>query len=193
MMKSICVYCGSSFGKNPVYEQTARALGTAIAQRGLTLIYGGGRVGLMGTVADAALAAGGPVIGIMPKALVDKEIQHAQLSTLHVVDSMHSRKAMMLELADAIVALPGGFGTFEELAEAFTWAQLGFHSKPLGLLNVSNYFEHLIKLTEHAVQEGFMQDAHREIFLIEGDVERMLDRLATHQPAIVSKWHGRRD
>lgn len=187
-MKAICIYCGSSMGHDPIYADTARAMGTAIARRGMTLVYGGGRVGLMGTVADAALAAGGEVIGIIPQSLVDKEIQHRGVTKLHVVDSMHTRKAMLIELSDAMIALPGGFGTYDELAEAFTWAQLGYHTKPLGLLNVKQFYDPLIAQLDTAIREGFVREGHRDIMLVDTDIERLLNRLVEHEVPQLVKW-----
>jgi hypothetical protein len=187
-ISTICIYCGSSAGVNPVYAETARAMGAAIAARGKTLVYGGSAVGLMGIVADAALAASGRVLGLMPQALVDKEIQHKGLTELRVVDSMHTRKAGMIEAADALIALPGGFGTYEEITEAVTWAQLGYHAKPCGLLNVNGFYDGLITLMDRAIADGFVKAVHRTILVIERDVEAMLDRIETHTPPIASKW-----
>jgi hypothetical protein len=181
-MQRICVYCGSSFGNQPIYAETAKAMGAAIAQRGLELVYGGGKVGLMGTVADAALAAGGSVIGIMPKFLVDKEIAHRGLTELRVVDTMHARKEMLMRLSDAMITLPGGWGTYDELAEAITWAQLGLHSKPIGLLNVAGFYDPLIAVMDNAIDTGFVRPVHRDLLIVEDDVERMLDRVMTYQP-----------
>jgi uncharacterized protein (TIGR00730 family) len=187
-MKAICIYCGSSPGHDPIYVETATAMGTAIAKRGMTLVYGGGRVGLMGTVADAALAAGGDVIGIIPQSLVDKEIQHRGVTKLHVVDSMHTRKAMLIELSDAMIALPGGFGTYDELAEAFTWAQLGFHQKPIGLLNVKGFYDPLVAQLDMAIREGFIREGHRDIMLVDTEIERLLDRVIVHEVPQLIKW-----
>ncbi len=188
MPNSICIYCGSSFGGDPNYAAVARAMGVAIARRGKTLVYGGSTVGLMGAVADAALEAGGFVIGVMPQALVDKEIQHRGLTKLHVVASMHERKALMIDLSDAMIALPGGFGTFEELTEAVTWAQLGFHGKPCGLLNVNGFYNGLIMLMDTAITAGFVNPRHRDILVIDDHVEALLDRIETHEVPRVSKW-----
>jgi hypothetical protein len=181
-MQRICVYCGSSFGNQPIYAETAKAMGAAIAQRGLELVYGGGKVGLMGTVADAALASGGSVIGIMPKFLVDKEIAHRGLTELRVVDTMHARKEMLIRLSDAMITLPGGWGTYDELAEAITWAQLGLHSKPIGLLNVAGFYDPLIAVMDNAIAAGFVRPVHRDLLIVEDDVERMLDRVIAYQP-----------
>jgi uncharacterized protein (TIGR00730 family) len=187
-INSICIYCGSSTGSNPIYAEAARAMGAAIAERGKTLVYGGGAVGLMGIVADAALAAGGRVIGLMPRALVEKEIQHKGLTELRVVDSMHTRKAGMIDAADALIALPGGFGTYEEITEAATWAQLGYHKKPCGLLNVNSFYDGLITLMERAIADGFVKPVHRDVLVIEREVDAMLDRIETHEMPHVAKW-----
>lgn len=190
-MKRICVYCGSSFGNNPIYTMQAKVLGAVIAMRGDELVYGGGKVGLMGVLADAALAAGGSVIGIMPQFLVDKEIAHRGLTELRVVDTMHNRKEMMMRVADAIIALPGGWGTYDELAEAVTWAQLGLHDKPLGLLNVSGFFDPLIAQMDHAIAEGFVRPAHRDLLIVEDDIANLLARIdAFVPPAGAVKWQS---
>jgi len=188
-MQRICIYCGSSLGSRPVYAEAAKAMGVAIAQRGCELIYGGGKVGLMGTIASAALAAGGKVTGIMPKFLADKEIAHTGLSELRVVDTMHQRKEMMIRLADAMIALPGGWGTYDEFAEAVTWAQLGLHAKPLGLLNTGGFFDALLALVDHAIREGFVRPAHRDLMLVDDDGGRLLDRLDAYvAPENAVKW-----
>ena len=166
-MKRVCVFCGSSQGLRPAYKEAAQAMGEALALRKVGLVYGGGNVGLMGIVADAALAAGGEVIGVIPKALVAKEIAHTSLTDLRVVGSMHERKALMAELSDAFVMLPGGFGTFEEFCEVLTWAQLGLHQKACGLLNIEVYYNHLIALFDHAVAEQFVRPQHRSLVLEE--------------------------
>lgn len=188
-MKRICVYCGSSFGENPIYVETARAMGEAIAKRGDELVYGGGKVGLMGTVADAVLAAGGRVIGIMPKFLVDKEIAHKGLTELRVVDTMHNRKEMLLRISDAVIALPGGWGTYDELAEVVTWAQLGLHEKPIGVLNVNGFYNPLIAQMDHAIAEGFVRPAHRDLLIIDEDLSNLLKRIDAYvPPAGAVKW-----
>ena len=191
-MKRICVYCGSSFGSKPIYTETARMLGEAIAQRGDELVYGGGKVGLMGAVADAALAAGGNVIGIMPQFLVDKEIAHRSLTEMRVMDTMHNRKEMMMRIADVIIALPGGWGTYDELAEAVTWAQLGLHERPIGILNVNGFFNPLIAQMDHAIAEGFVRPAHRDLLIIDEDIANLLARIDAYVlPAGVVKWQSR--
>lgn len=188
-MKRICVYCGSSFGENPIYVETARAMGEAIAKRGDELVYGGGKVGLMGTVADAVLAAGGRVIGIMPKFLVDKEIAHKGLTELRVVDTMHNRKEMLLRISDAVIALPGGWGTYDELAEVVTWAQLGLHEKPIGVLNLNGFYNPLIAQMDHAIAEGFVRPAHRDLLIIDEDISNLLKRIDAYvPPAGAVKW-----
>lgn len=181
-MKRICVYCGSSPGVRPVYRAAAERLGRTLAARGLGLVYGGGRVGLMGAVADAVLAAGGEAIGVIPEALQAWEVGHQGLTALHVVASMHERKAMMADLADGFIALPGGIGTLEELFEIWTWGQLGYHRKPLALLDVDGYFSRLEAFIGHMVAEGFLKAAHRDFILFDDDPDSALDRFATHVP-----------
>jgi len=187
-MRRICVFLGSNPGANPHYLAATRALGAEIARRGLATVYGGANVGLMGELADSALAAGGEVIGIIPEALRDKELAHQDLTTLTVVSSMHERKAAMAELADGFIALPGGLGTLEELCEVLTWAQLGFHKKPCGLLNVDGYYAPLCAFLDHAVAEGFVMAAHRAMLLCEDNPATLLDGLASYQAPTVTKW-----
>ena len=181
-MKRVCIYCGSSPGSVPEYGAAARHCGAVLAGRGLTIVYGGGNVGLMGILADAALAAGGEVIGIIPRRMIARELGHTRVTSLIPVDSMHERKQKMADLADAFLALPGGIGTMEELFEAFTWLQLGIHHKPVGLLNVAGFYDRLIEFLAH------MKPQHLESLLVEDNVERLLDRFAgfNHQP--VGKW-----
>lgn len=174
----ICVFCGSSPGKNPAYARSARETGAALAARGIELVYGGGRVGMMGVVADSVLAAGGTAIGVIPRALEEREIAHQGLTTLHVVGSMHERKALMAELSDAFLALPGGFGTFEEFCEVITWSQLGIHRKPCGLLNVTGYYDPLISMFDRSVEAGFVSPLNRTIVRAAENVEEILDLLA---------------
>ncbi|MBD2244574.1 TIGR00730 family Rossman fold protein [Nostoc sp. FACHB-888] len=190
-MKSICVFCGSSMGVRPVYKEAAQTLGKTLASQKFRLVYGGGNVGLMGVVADAALLAGGEVIGVIPEFLAAKEIAHNELTVLHIVGSMHERKTKMADLADAFIALPGGYGTLEEFCEILTWAQLGLHQKPCGLLNVEQYFDPLLRLFDHAVKEEFLKSALRSLVLEASDAESLLDLFATYQPPIVDKWIGR--
>ena len=192
-MKRLCVFCGSNAGSNPIYRAEAENLGRLLAARGIELVYGAGNVGLMGAVADACLEAGGTVIGVIPEALMGKEVagravDHRTLTRLEVVDSMHTRKARMAELSDGFIALPGGFGTFEEFCEILTWGQLGFHVKPMGLLNVAGFYDPLLAMFEHAVKEGFLRQQNRAMALADTDLERLLDAMAAYQPEAVSKW-----
>ncbi len=177
-LRRVCVFCGSSSGVRPEYESAGRALGAALAGRGIGVVYGGASVGLMGVVADAVLAASGEAIGVIPQALVDREVAHPALSELHVVGSMHERKALMAELSDAFVALPGGMGTLEELFEVFTWRQLGLHEKPIALLDVLGYWAGLAAFLEHVEAEGFLRAVHHRTIMIEADVGTLLERLA---------------
>lgn len=174
----ICVYCGSRAGVRPDYADAARTVGRLIGERGHGLVYGGGNVGLMGIVADAVLAAGGSVIGVIPEALVQREVGHTALSEQHVVPDMHVRKRMMAERADAFLALPGGIGTLEELYEVWTWRQLGYHDKPVGLLNVAGFYDRLLAFMTHCVDEGFLDKAQRAAVTVDDDPERLLDALA---------------
>lgn len=187
-MKSICVFCGSSLGSRSVYQAAAIELGKTLANRNLQLVYGGGNVGLMGVVADAVLNAGGEVIGVIPQFLAAKEIAHPNLTQLHVVDSMHDRKAMMAELADGFIALPGGFGTFEEFCEILTWAQLGLHQKPQGLLNVAGYYDSLLQLFDRAVDEQFLRADLRNLVLQAPDSDSLLNQFQHYQSPKVEKW-----
>jgi len=180
---SLCVYCGSRLGNQPAYEAAARRVGTLIGERGWQLVYGGGNAGLMGVVANAALAAGAPVIGVIPHSLMDRELGHAGLSELHVVDTMHERKQMMAERADAFLALPGGIGTFEELFEVWTWRQLGYHDKPVGLLNTGGYYDRLLSFLDLSVTDGFVAPPQRELLQVTSDPADLLDRLAMHAQA----------
>ncbi len=188
-MTRLCVFCGSAPGSRPIYPEAARAFGTSLARRGIGLVYGGGSIGLMGVLADAALAAGGAVIGVIPEGLYSAEIAHAGLSELHVVPSMHDRKALMASLADGFVALPGGLGTFEELLEVFTWLQLGIHDKPVAVLDVAGYWRGLRRLLDDAVAEGFVKDARAATLVLESDPDTLLDRvLAWTPPALPRVW-----
>lgn len=187
-MKSLCIYCGSSLGHQPAYAAAARELGQLLAAQQIELIYGGGRVGLMGTLADAVLDAGGRVQGVIPQSLADREVAHLGLTQLHVVDSMHQRKALMAELADGFLALPGGLGTFEELFEIWTWAQLGMHAKPIGLLNVAGYFDLLLQFLDHAVEQQLLQPVHRQVLSVSTDPAEMLTLLRQALPASAPKW-----
>jgi len=187
----VCVFCGSSPGADPRFVEAARRLGAVLAARGLGLVYGGAGVGLMGALADAVRIQGGEVIGVIPRALARKELAHAGLSELRVVESMHERKALMAELSDGFLALPGGMGTLEELCEALTWLQLGIHSKPVGLLNVAGYFDRFLEFLDHAVAERLLKPQHRALALVEQEPGALLDRLAHWRPVRVEKWLGR--
>ncbi len=187
-LTSVCVFCGASSGSNPVYREAAITLGRALAERNLTLIYGGGAVGLMGIVADAVLEAGGNVVGIIPHSLNDLEIGHKGLTRLEVVDGMHARKARMAELADAFIALPGGLGTLEELFEVWTWGQLGYHGKPLGLLEVNGFYSKLTGFLDHLVQENFVREQHRAMLQVNESADALLDALDAWQPTVLPKW-----
>ena len=187
-MRRLCLFCGSSAGARPAYLEAARALGRLLADRGIGLVYGGASVGLMGAAADAALAAGGAVHGVIPHGLVARELAHPGLTALHVVGTMHERKARMAELADAFVALPGGLGTLEELFEVWTWAQLGVHRKPVALLDTDGYWAPLLAFLGHARAEGFVRPAHLDALLVERAAAALLDRLATHEPPPVTPW-----
>lgn len=187
-LRRICVFCGSQLGSKPVYSEAAVAMGTLLAQRGIGLVYGGGKVGLMGVVADAALAAGGEVIGVIPERLMARELGHGGVTDLRVVGSMHERKALMSELADAFIALPGGYGTFEEFFEVVTWMQLGIQAKPCGVLNVAGYYDALLALIDHATAEKFIRVPHRELVLVEQDPATLVDALASHTPPPLQQW-----
>ena len=187
-MRRVCVFCGSSNGANPVYLEAARAMGRALAGRGIGLVYGGGSTGLMGVVADAALEAGGEVVGVIPRALQLRELAHGGLTALHVVGSMHERKARMAELADGFVALPGGMGTLEELAEMITWAQLGLHAKPVGLLDVAGYYAPLTAFFDRATAEGFIRREHRGLVVVATEAGALLDRFAAWTPPQIERW-----
>jgi uncharacterized protein (TIGR00730 family) len=186
-VRRICVYCGSSAGFDPIYEVAAVELGAILAGHNIGLVYGGGKVGLMGALADAVLAAGGEVIGIIPHHLIAMEVGHQEITSLIPVDSMHARKHQMAEMSDAFIALPGGIGTAEELLEVLTWLQLGIHSKPVGLLNTNNYFDHLLRFLEHMEESGFLKAAHRQMLLVETNPLVLLERIAAFVPARVDK------
>lgn len=187
-MKRICIFCGSRVGTRPEYRNAARTFGRLLASQHIGIVYGGGSVGLMGALADAALGAGGEVIGVIPRFLMNREIDHRGLTAMHVVDSMHERKAQMAELADAFVMLPGGVGTYEEYIEALTWAQLGLHLKPCGILNVAGYYDAFLAMLDHAVREGFIQPEHRAMLLVERDPESLLAALRRHEPKTAPPW-----
>jgi uncharacterized protein (TIGR00730 family) len=190
-LSSVCVFCGSNGGADPVYLETAAAVGRELAERGIRLVYGGGKVGMMGAIADGALDAGGDVVGVIPQQIYDLEIGHEGLPDLRVVASMHERKALMAELTDAFVALPGGIGTFEELFEVFTWAQLGLHRKPLGLLDVAGYYAPLEAMLDHAVEQRFLRPETRAMLVADDSLEALLARFDGWEPPSVRKWIDR--
>ncbi|HEY0868237.1 MAG TPA: TIGR00730 family Rossman fold protein [Fimbriimonas sp.] len=187
-MKCLAVFCGSNPGRRPVYLKAARQVGAVLARRSVRIVTGGGRIGMMGAVADAALAAGGEVVGIIPKHLVEWEVAHGGLTELRVVETMHQRKAMMAEMSDGFLALPGGYGTFEEFCEVLTWSQLGLHPKPCALLNVAGFYDPLTQLFDHAVLEGFVRQEHRALVLQSELIEPLLDQLEAFRPVSVAKW-----
>jgi uncharacterized protein (TIGR00730 family) len=190
-MRRLCVYCGSNPGSQPDYTEAAKNLARALVERNIEVVYGGASVGIMGVLANAILAEGGHVIGIIPQTLVDKEVAHPGLSDLRVVKSMHERKTLMAELSDGFIALPGGLGTLEELFEVLTWALLGLHQKPCGLLNICDYYRSLIDFLDHAVAEKFIKDVHRAMLLVEEQPERLLERFERYQAPPVAKWVDR--
>lgn len=187
-ISSLCVFCGSSSGAKPVYGQAAHTLGDTLARAGIDLVYGGAHVGLMGKVANAALAAGGKVTGVMPTALVEKEVAHSGLTEFHQVASMHERKALMADLSDGFIALPGGAGTLEEVFEVWTWAQLGYHEKPVALLNVDGYYGQLLGFFDHVVGEKFLRREHADMVIVETDAARLIEACRAYQPQHVAKW-----
>lgn len=187
-MKSIGVFCGSSMGKNPVYKTIAASFGNLLATCNITLVYGGGKVGLMGVLADNALAANGKCIGVIPQSIADMEIAHDHLTELHIVKNMQERKTMMMEMSDAFVALPGGLGTLDELAEVLTYNQLRIFDKPIGLLNVNNYFDPLVKFFDHGVTEGFIREEHRNNIVVSDDIVDLLEKLKAYKPVHIGKW-----
>jgi uncharacterized protein (TIGR00730 family) len=187
-MRRICVFCGSNAGARSEYAEAARTLAAVLVERKLGIVYGGGNVGLMGVLADAALAHGGEVIGVIPQSLLDKEVGHRGVSELLVVETMHERKALMNDLADAFIALPGGFGTLDEFFEVLTWSQLGFHGKPCALLNVAGYYDRMLAMLDHAVAERLLRPAHRELVIADTDPLRLLQRLSVFSPVAKGKW-----
>jgi uncharacterized protein (TIGR00730 family) len=192
-MKAVCVYCGSSMGAKPVYAEAARAFGRALVEADLSLVYGGGHVGLMGAIADEVMAHGGRALGVIPELLFDKEVGHTGLTELHVVPDMHQRKKKMADLSDAFVAMPGGVGTFEELFEVYTWAQLGYHRKPVALLNTDGYYDPLLAMLRHTVDEGFMRAPFLEMLLVANDAASMIEKLSDYAPTVAEKWPEKRD
>jgi uncharacterized protein (TIGR00730 family) len=187
-LRSVTVYCGSNPGADPAFADATRELAALLASSGIRVVYGGGHVGLMGLLADTAMEAGGEVVGIIPQGLVDREIGHPGLKDLRVVGSMHERKALMAELGEAFIALPGGIGTLEELIEVYTWSQLGIHRKPLGVLNVGGYYDALGAFLDTAVEQRFLRPQHREVLIFEAEPERLLARLAGAEPPPLAKW-----
>ena len=190
-MRRVCVFCGSSVGNQPAYREAAEALGALLAGRGIGLVYGGGNVGLMGVIADAVMAKGGQAIGVIPQSLADREIAATGITELRVVDSMHTRKAMMADLSDAFIAMPGGVGTFEEFFEVVTWTQLGLHRKPCGLLNVNGFYAPLAAFIDQATNEGFIRAEHRAAIILDSNPARLLDTLGTIELPRVPKWIDR--
>lgn len=187
-MRRICVFCGSSLGARPAYSAAAEQVGRHLAERGIGLVYGGGKIGLMGALADAALESGGEAVGVIPGHLVTREIGHKGLTKMYVVGSMHERKAMMADLSDGFIALPGGFGTFEEFCEVLTWSQLGLHKKPCGLLNVEGYYSPMLEMFDHAVSEGFVRGENRGIVLAHSDIGKLVEMMERWVPINGEKW-----
>jgi uncharacterized protein (TIGR00730 family) len=187
-MPNICVYCGSNVGKQPTYKNAARELASVIVEHGFGLVYGGADKGIMGTIANAVLALGGEVYGVIPSALSDKELAHQDLTELHIVSSMHERKSKMAELSDGFIALPGGFGTLEEIAEILTWGQLQFHQKPCGILNVDGYFDDLLRYLDHTVDEGFLRPENRQMLLCDDTPQGLLQKIQQYSAPTTEKW-----
>jgi uncharacterized protein (TIGR00730 family) len=192
-MKAVCVYCGSSMGASPVYADAARAFGRALVEADLSLVYGGGHVGLMGAIADEVLAQGGRAVGVIPELLFEKEVAHTGLTELHVVPDMHHRKKKMADFSDAFVSMPGGVGTFEELFEVYTWAQLGYHRKPVALLNTAGYYEPLLAMLRHTVEEGFMRPPLLDMLLVADEPISLIQKLNDYTPTLANKWPEKRD
>lgn len=192
-MKNITVFCGSSSGFRPEYAEAAKILARLLVEKNIRLVYGGGNIGLMGVIADEVMRRGGSVVGVIPDSLLKKEVGKREITELHVVDSMHERKAMMAELADGFIAMPGGIGTFEEFFEILTWSQLGFHEKPCGLLNIANYYDGLLALCDHAVGEGFLRSVHRALILDDSDAVALLKKMNNFQPPVIEKWIAKDD
>jgi len=186
--KSICVFCGSNTGRQDLYRTAAQSVGTRLAQSGIQVVFGGGSCGLMGAVADAALEAGGRVVGVIPKGIERREVAHRGLSELHIVHSMHDRKAMMTKLSDGFLALPGGLGTLEELFEVLSWAQLGIHEKPVAMLNVDGYFDPLLAFLDRAMAEGFVRPEHHALLIHGDDTDEVLAKMDAYEPSIAQKW-----
>jgi uncharacterized protein (TIGR00730 family) len=186
-LRRVCVFCGASAGRDPRYSEVATAVGGALASRGIELVYGGGRVGLMGAVADGALAAGGRVTGVIPTGLIERELAHAGITAMRIVTTLHERKAAMAELSDAFLALPGGLGTLEELAEVLSWAQLELHAKPVGALDIGGFFRPLVAYLDHVAAEGFVAASHQDLLIVDDDLDRLLERFEEWQPP-VGRW-----
>ncbi len=189
-MRRACIYCGSSTGKDPVYSDTAIAMGETLARHGLDLVYGGGSIGIMRIIADSVLKSGGQAIGVIPQSLVDREVAHQGLTELHITSSMHERKSRMAELSDAFIALPGGLGTLEEIFEIWTWTQLGFHDKPIALLNTRDYYSSLLHFLDNAVDQGFVKPDHRHMLIVESDPEKLVMQLKDYVPPLSDKLAG---
>lgn len=187
-MKYISIFCGSSSGTQSIYTEQATFLGQTVADRGYSIVYGGAHVGLMGAIADGALSRGGEVIGVIPQFLKQKELEHKGLTTIHIVDTMHERKSKMHDLSDAVIALPGGYGTMEELFEMLTWAQLALHKKPVGLLNVDGFYDSLIALSKQMIDKGFLKEDYRDLLLVDNDINRLLDKMEAFVPLRNDKW-----
>lgn len=187
-LKSICLFCGSSPGVDPAFRLAAAQLGTTLANNNIRLVYGGGHVGLMGVAADACLVAGGEVVGVIPRKLMEKEVGHAGLTQMHVVETMHERKALMTQLSDGFIALPGGYGTLDELFEALTWQQLAYHLLPVGVLNVSGFFDHLVQFLDHARDQRLLRDAHRDSLIVDNNLSSLIARMQTFVPPNNEKW-----
>ncbi|MBO1513609.1 TIGR00730 family Rossman fold protein [Metabacillus bambusae] len=192
-MKRVSVFCGSSSGASTIYTDEAERLGTQLAKEGITLVYGGARVGIMGTVANAALQAGGDVIGVIPKMLMTREIAHTELTELIVVNTMHERKAKMEELSDGFIALPGGPGTMEEFFEVYTWAQLGEHQKPIGMLNSNSYYDKLLTFFDHMIEEQFLKPEYQSMIIVEKDPHVLIEKFRTYEPPKLTKWINREE
>jgi uncharacterized protein (TIGR00730 family) len=192
-MKRLAIYCGSATPSDPIYVESARHVGRTLAERGIGVVYGGGRLGLMGAVADSALEAGGEVIGIIPQALVDAEVAHHGLTELHVVETMHQRKQAFTDLSDGFVNLPGGTGTMDELWEALSWAQIGYHAKPVGLLNVSGYYDHLVRFYHHMAEVGFLRAQHTGILLVDSELDALLAKMMAQKPLVTITKIGAKD
>lgn len=187
-IKNLAIFCGSSFGFNPCYSESAKKVAEVLAEKEINLIYGGASVGLMGIMADNLLSYGGTVIGVIPQSLVDQEIAHPRLTQLHIVKTMHERKALMSELADAFLMMPGGAGSLEEFFEVYTWAQLGLHQKPFGILNINHYYDHLLQFLNHSVEEGFLKKENRDLIFVDSHLPHLIEQFSTSLPSKVSKW-----